>query len=96
VEVRHKTSKNKNEESSEDGSTDEDIAFSIRKYKKFLKSKASQKGGDERNKKSQSKSMSVESMHTSLSSVPRTRMRKRISTRKRAKSTRTSTKGMPT
>jgi hypothetical protein len=42
--------------------------------------------------------MSVENMDTSLSSVPRTRtrMRKRRSTRRRAKNTRTSTKGVLT
>jgi hypothetical protein len=36
VEARHKTSKTKNEESSEEGSTDEDTIFAIRKYKKSL------------------------------------------------------------
>jgi hypothetical protein len=51
VEVKKKTSKTK----SEGGSTNEEIAFAIRKYKKFLKSRASNKGGDERNKKSQQK-----------------------------------------
>jgi hypothetical protein len=55
VEVKQKTSKTKNEKSSEDGSTDEDTAFATRKYKKFLKSRASRKGGDERKKKSQRK-----------------------------------------
>jgi hypothetical protein len=55
VEVRYKTSKTNNEESSEEGSTDEDTAFAIRKYKKFLKSRASRKGSDERKKKSQRK-----------------------------------------
>jgi hypothetical protein len=54
VEVKHKTSKTKNEESSEEGSTDEDTTFAIRMYKTFLKSKASSKAGDER-KKSQRK-----------------------------------------
>jgi hypothetical protein len=55
VEVRHKTSKTKNEESSEEGSTDDDTAFAIRKYRKFLKFKASRKDGDKRKKKSQRK-----------------------------------------
>jgi hypothetical protein len=48
VEVKPKTSKTKNEDTSEEGSTDEETAFVIRKYKKFLKSGASRKGGDER------------------------------------------------
>jgi hypothetical protein len=55
MEVKHKTSKTKNEESSEEGSTNEDTTFAIRKYTKFLKSKASRKGGDERKNKSQRK-----------------------------------------
>jgi hypothetical protein len=50
VEVKQKTSKTMNEEISEEGSTSEEIAFAIRKYKKFLKSRASRKGGDERKK----------------------------------------------
>jgi hypothetical protein len=55
VEVKPKTSKTKNEDTSEDGSMDEETAFAIRKYKKFLKSRASRKGDDERKKKSQCK-----------------------------------------
>jgi hypothetical protein len=54
VEVKPKTSKTKKEDTSDEGSTDVETAFAIRKYKKFLKSKTSRKGGDER-KKSQSK-----------------------------------------
>jgi hypothetical protein len=54
VEEKPKTSKTKKEDTSDEGSTDEETAFAIRKYKKFLKSKASRKGGDER-KKSQRK-----------------------------------------
>jgi hypothetical protein len=54
VEVKPKTSKTKNEDTSDEGSTDEETAFAIRKYKKFLKSRTSRKGGDER-KKSQRK-----------------------------------------
>jgi hypothetical protein len=50
VEVKQKTSKTKSEDTSKEGSTDEDTAFAIKKYKKFLKSRASRKGGDERKK----------------------------------------------
>jgi hypothetical protein len=55
VEEKPKPSKRKKEDTSDEGSTDEETAFAIRKYKKFLKSKASRKGGDERKKKSQRK-----------------------------------------
>jgi hypothetical protein len=55
VEVKQKTSKTKKEDTSDEGSTYEETAFAIRKYKKFLKSRASRKGGDERKKKSQIK-----------------------------------------
>jgi hypothetical protein len=55
VEVKPKTSKTKSEDTSEEGSTDEETVFAIRKYKKFLKSRASTKGGDGRKKKSQHK-----------------------------------------
>jgi hypothetical protein len=55
VEVKQKTSKTKKEDTSDEGSTDEETAFAIRKYKKFLKSRASKKGSDERKKKSQRK-----------------------------------------
>jgi hypothetical protein len=55
VEVKPKTSKTKKEEISEEGSTYEETTFAIRKYKKFLKSRASKKGSDERKKKSQRK-----------------------------------------
>jgi formylmethanofuran dehydrogenase subunit E len=55
VEVKQKSSKTKNEETSEEGSADEETTFAIRKYKKFLKSRASRKGGDEKKKKSQCK-----------------------------------------
>jgi hypothetical protein len=40
VEAKPKTSKTKKEDTSDEGSTDEETAFFIRKYKKFLKSKA--------------------------------------------------------
>jgi hypothetical protein len=56
VEAKPKPPKTKKEDTSDEGSTDEETAFAIRKYKKFLKSKASRKGGDERKKKSQRKS----------------------------------------
>jgi hypothetical protein len=55
VEVKPNTSKTKKEDTSDEGSTGEETAFAIRKYKKFLKSRVSRKGGDERNKKSQRK-----------------------------------------
>jgi hypothetical protein len=55
VEAKPKPSKSKKEDTSDEGSTDEETAFAIRKYKKFLKSRASRKGGDERKKKSQRK-----------------------------------------
>jgi hypothetical protein len=50
VEVKQKTFKTKSEDTSKEGSKDEDTAFAIKKYKKFLKSRASRKGGDERKK----------------------------------------------
>jgi hypothetical protein len=55
VEVNSKTSKTKKEDTSDEGSTYEETAFAIRKYKKFLKSRASRKGGVVRKKKSQRK-----------------------------------------
>jgi hypothetical protein len=55
VEVKPKTSKTKKEDTSDEGSTYEETAFDIRKNKKFLKSRALRKGGDERKKKSQRK-----------------------------------------
>jgi hypothetical protein len=55
VEVKPKTSKTKKEDTSDEGSTDEETAFVIRKYKKFLKSRTSRKDGDERKMKSQRK-----------------------------------------
>jgi hypothetical protein len=97
VEAKPKSSKTKKEDTNEEGSTDEETAFAIRKYKKFLKSKASRKvATKERSLKENA--MSVESMDTSLSSVPRTRtrIRKRRNTRRREKNKITSTKGMLT
>jgi hypothetical protein len=41
VEVKPKTSKTKKEDTSDEGSTDEETTFAIRKYKKFLKSRTS-------------------------------------------------------
>jgi hypothetical protein len=55
VEEKPKPSKSKKEDTSDEESTDEETAFAIRKYKKFLKSRNSRKGGDERRKKSQRK-----------------------------------------
>jgi hypothetical protein len=55
VEVKPKTSKTKKEDTSDEGSTDEETSFAIRKYKKFLKSRTSRKDGNERKQKSQRK-----------------------------------------
>jgi hypothetical protein len=55
VEEKPKPSKSKKEDTSDEESTDEETAFSIKKYKKFLKSRNSRKGEDERRKKSQRK-----------------------------------------
>jgi hypothetical protein len=55
VEAKPKPPKNKKEDISDEGSTDEETTFAIRKYTKFLKSRASRKGGDARKKKSQRK-----------------------------------------
>jgi hypothetical protein len=51
VEEKPKASKSKKEDTSDEESTDEETAFAIRKYKKFLKSRNSRKGGDDRRKK---------------------------------------------
>jgi hypothetical protein len=51
VEAKPKPPKTKKEDTSDEGITDEDCL--CHKYKKFLKSRASRKGGDERKKKSQ-------------------------------------------
>jgi hypothetical protein len=98
VDVKPKTSKNKKEDTGDEGSTDEETAFAVRKYKKFLKSRTPRKGGDERKKKSQRKCYECGKYGHSLPSVPRTRTRtrKRKNTRKRAKNTRTSTKSVLT
>jgi hypothetical protein len=55
VEAKTISSKSKKEDSSDETSTDEETAFAIRMYKKFFKSRASRKGGDERREKSQRK-----------------------------------------
>jgi hypothetical protein len=55
VKVKPKTSETKKEDISDEGSTDEETAFAIRKYKKFLNSRTSRKDDDERKKKSQRK-----------------------------------------
>jgi hypothetical protein len=55
VEAKLKPPKSKKEDTSDEGSTEEETAFAIKKYKKILKSRASRKGGDERKKKSQRK-----------------------------------------
>jgi hypothetical protein len=48
VEEKPKPSKSKKEDASDEESTDDETAFAIRKYKKFLKSRTSRKGGDEK------------------------------------------------
>uniref|UniRef100_K3ZCQ4 CCHC-type domain-containing protein n=1 Tax=Setaria italica TaxID=4555 RepID=K3ZCQ4_SETIT len=53
VESSPKDLKSKKEDSSDEGSTDEEITFAIRNYKKFLKKKAFKKNGDDRRKTSQ-------------------------------------------
>jgi hypothetical protein len=55
VEVKPKTSKAKKEDTSDEGSTNEETAFAIKKYKKFLKSRTSRNDNEERKKKSQRK-----------------------------------------
>lgn len=53
IESSPKALKSNKEDSSEEGSTDEEIAFAIENYKKFLKKKAFKKNGDDRKKTSQ-------------------------------------------
>jgi hypothetical protein len=77
VEVKPKTSKTKKEDTSDEGSTYEETAFAIRKYKGFLKSRTSRKGGDERKKKSQRKYYECGEYGHFIASVPRTRTRTR-------------------
>jgi hypothetical protein len=98
MEVKPKTPKTKKEATSDEGSTNEETAFAIRKYKKFLKSRTSRKGVMKERRSLKENVMTLESMDTLLPSVPRTRTRvkKRRSTRRREKSTRTSTKGVLT
>jgi hypothetical protein len=55
VESKPKPPKSKKEDTSDEGSTDEETAFAIKKYKKILKSRALRNGGNERKKKSQRK-----------------------------------------
>jgi hypothetical protein len=109
VEAKPKTSKTKKEDTCDEGSTDEETAFAIRKYKKFLKSKASRKGSDGRKRKSQRKCYECGEYGHFIAKCPKNknkneeenkykekRMRKRRNTRRRARSTRTSTKGVHT
>jgi hypothetical protein len=98
VEAKPKPPKNKKEDTSDEGRTDEETAFAIRKYKKFLKSRASRKGGDERKKKSQRKCYECGEYGHFIAECPKkkTRIRKRRNTRRRARNTRTSTKGVNT
>ncbi|RCV30769.1 hypothetical protein SETIT_6G121900v2 [Setaria italica] len=53
IESSPKALKSKKEDSNEEGSTDEETAFAIRNYKKFLKKKAFKKNGDDRKRTSQ-------------------------------------------
>jgi hypothetical protein len=96
VEEKPKPSKSKKEDTSDEESTDKETAFAIRKYKKFLKSRNSRKGGMKEGRSHKESVMCVESMDTLLPNAPRTRtrMRKRGSSRRGARSTRTSTKGV--
>jgi hypothetical protein len=71
MEAKPKTSKTKKEDTSDEGSTDEETSFAIRKYKKFLKSKASRKGGDERKKKSQRKCYEFEEYGHFIAECPK-------------------------
>jgi hypothetical protein len=98
VEAKPKPSMSKKEDTSDEGSTDEETAFSIRKYNKFLKSRASKKAAMKERRSLKENAMSVESLDILLPSVPRirTRMSKRRNTRRRVRSTRTSTKGVLT
>ena len=52
VPPKQKSSKVKHEDSSEEGSTDEETALTIRSFKKYLKGMAHNKGGEERKKSS--------------------------------------------
>jgi hypothetical protein len=98
VEAKPMSSKSKKEDTSDEGSTDEETSFAIRKYKKFLKSRTSRKGGDERRKKSQRKCYECGEYGHFIAECPitRTKMRKRRNSRRGARSTRTSIKGVLT
>jgi hypothetical protein len=98
VEAKPKPPKSKKEDTSDEGSTNEETAFAIRKNKKFLKSRASRKGGDERKKKSQRKCYECgEYGHYIVEYLKnKKKMRKRRNTRRRVRNTRTSTKGVHT
>jgi hypothetical protein len=48
VESRPKALKSKKEDSSDEGSTDEEMALVLRNFKKFLKKKYYKKGGDDK------------------------------------------------
>jgi hypothetical protein len=98
VEVKSKTSKTKKKETSDEGSTDEETAFAIRKYKKFLKSRTSRKGGEERKKKSQRKCYECGEYGHFIVECPKNKNKnmKRRNTRRRGRNTRTSIKGVLT
>jgi hypothetical protein len=96
VEEKPKHSKSKKEDTSDEESTDEETAFAIRKYKKFLKSRTSRKVEMKEGRSHKESVISVESMDTLLPSAPKTRtkVRKRRNSKRGARSTRTSIKGM--
>jgi hypothetical protein len=95
VEVNPNTSKTKKEDTSDDGSTDEETAIAIRKYKKFLKSRASRKGGNERKKKSQCKCYECREYGYFIAECPKNKNKNEEEKKYKAKINeyRTSTKG---
>jgi rubrerythrin len=97
VEAKPKTSKTKKEDTSDEGSTNEETAFVIRKYKKLLKSKASRKG-DERKQKSQRKCYECGECGHFIVECPKNKNKNEDekNTRRKTRSTRTSTKGVLT
>jgi hypothetical protein len=96
VEAKPMSSRSKKEDTSDEGSTDEETAFAIRKYKKFLKSRASRKGGDERRKKSQRKCYECGEYGHFIAECPENKNKneEEKNSRRGARSTRTSTKGV--
>jgi hypothetical protein len=98
VEVKPKTSKAKKEDTSDEGSTDEETAFAIKKYKKFLKSRTSRNDNEKRKKKSQRKCYECGEYGYIIAECPKNKNKndEEKNTRRRARSTRTSIKGVLT